>query len=137
MANYNKVILMGNLTRDPELRYTPSNTAVCDFGIAVNRKYKDTETTCFVDITAWGKQAELISEYLTKGDPILMDGRLELDQWENKNGEKRSKLKVVCENFQFVGRKSDSGGSRTSPTSTGGGESSPAPERDSEEDVPF
>jgi single-strand DNA-binding protein len=102
--NYNKVILAGHLTRDPELRYTQNNTAVCNFGLAVNRKYKDEENVCFVDITAWSKPAELISEYLSKGDPILLDGRLELDQWENKDGEKRSRHKITLENFQFCSK---------------------------------
>ena len=99
--SYNKVILMGNLTRDPELRSTSSGTSVCEFGLAVNRKYKDEETVMFIDITAWGKQAEIISEHFSKGKQILLDGRLELDQWE-KDGQKRSKHKVTLESFSFM-----------------------------------
>mgnify|MGYP006308635341 FL=1 len=141
MASYNKDILLGNLTRDPELRYTPSNTAVCDFGLAVNRKYKDEEKVCFVDITAWAKQAELISEYLSKGDPIMLDGRLELDQWENKDGDKRSKLKVICENFTFVGRKGGGGADSPKPKSSGSsgssGSSDSSGAKADEDDVPF
>lgn len=119
MANFNKVILIGNLTRDPELRVTPSGTSICKFGLAVNRTYttqdgeKRDETT-FVDIDAFGKPAEIISKYMAKGRPILVEGRLKLDQWEDKNtGEKRSRMGVVCENFQFLGGRGegDGGGS--------------------------
>ena len=107
MANYNKVFLIGNLTRDPQLRFTPSQTAVCDFGLAVNRKSKTStgemrEEVCFVDITAWGKQAETLAKYVTKGSPLLVEGRLTYDQWESE-GQKRSKLKVTLEGFQFLG----------------------------------
>jgi single-strand DNA-binding protein len=106
--NYNKVILMGNLTRDPELRYLPSNTPVVEFGLAVNRKWKkDGETqeeTCFVDCTAFGRSGEVINQFVSKGKPLMIEGRLQLDQWEDKqSGQKRSKLKVIVENFQFVG----------------------------------
>jgi len=116
MANFNKVILMGNLTRDPELRYTPKGQAVARLGLAVNRRYTtDTgeakEETTFVDIDAWGKQAELISQYLKKGNPIFIEGRLKFDQWDDKNtGQKVSKLRVVLEGFQFVGGRADGGG---------------------------
>ncbi|MCS7337999.1 MAG: single-stranded DNA-binding protein [Verrucomicrobiae bacterium] len=109
MASYNKVILMGNLTRDPELRYTPKGTPVAAFGLAVNRVFR-TETgetrqeTTFVDIEAWSQIAERIAKYVKKGSPILVEGRLRLDQWDDKKtGQKRSKLVVVCENFRFVG----------------------------------
>jgi single-strand DNA-binding protein len=117
MASFNKVMLMGNLTRDPQLRYLPSgNTAVAEFGVACNRKYKtangeDREEVTFVDVTAWGKQAEVINQYMTKGKPIFIEGRLKLDQWEDKQGGgKRSKLSVVIENFQFVGGRDSGGG---------------------------
>jgi len=117
MASFNKVILMGNLTRDPQLRYlAQNNTAVADFGIAVNRKFKaasgeDREEVTFIDVTAWGKTAELINQYFTKGKPIFIEGRLKLDQWEDKQGGgKRSKLSVVIENFQFVGGRDGGGG---------------------------
>lgn len=118
MASFNKVILLGNLTRDPELRYTPKGQAVAKLGLAVNRSYK-TETgetkeeVTFIDIESWGKQAELIGQYLKKGNPLFVEGRLRLDQWDDKNtGQKVTKLKVVMENFQFVGgnRGADGGG---------------------------
>ncbi len=110
MAYLNKVFLIGNLTRDPELRVTPKGTAICQFGLAVNRQFKDEsgqtrDETTFVDIEAWGKQGELVSKYLTKGSPAMVEGRLKLDQWEDKtSGQKRSKLKIVLDNVQFLGR---------------------------------
>jgi len=117
MANVNKVILIGNLTRDPELRYTPSGTAVCEFGMAVNRKYKDREETTFVDLVAWARQAELISEYCKKGRPLFVEGRLTFDSWEGKDGQKRSRLRVTVENFQFLGggRRDDANTCRAPP----------------------
>ncbi len=116
MASYNKVLLMGNLTRDPQLRYTPSQMAVCDFGIAVNEKFttkagEKREDVAFIDITAWGKTAELINQYFQKGKPIFIEGRLKYDTWEDKQGGgKRHKLTVTMENFQFVGGGRDAGG---------------------------
>jgi single-strand DNA-binding protein len=113
MANFNKVYLMGNLTRDPEMRVTPKGTAICQFGLAISRSWKDEsgqtrEETAFVDIEAWGKQGEVISKYCTKGRPLFVEGRLKFDQWEDKtSGQKRSKLKVVLENFQFIGGRGD------------------------------
>ena len=114
MASFNRVILMGNLTRDPELRYTPSGSAVCEFGLAMNRSYKTSsgeqrDETCFVDVTMWGRRGEVISEYFTKGRPILIEGRLKYDSWESAEG-RRSKLVVVAENFEFVGGRQDGGG---------------------------
>lgn len=108
MANYNKVILAGNLTRDPQLSYTQSGTAVCQFGLAVNRRWRDKEgaqqeETCFVDLTAFGRQAETINQYMSKGRSLLVEGRLNLSQWTTPEGERRSKLKVIVENFQFLG----------------------------------
>lgn len=107
MANFNKVILLGNLTRDVELRHTQSGQALAKFGMAVNRKYsvngEQKETTCFVDLTAWGKQAELLNQYVKKGSQLFVEGRLEYSTWEAEGGGKRSKLEVVVENFQFVG----------------------------------
>ena len=114
MASFNKVILAGNLTRDPELRYTPKGTAVARLGIACNRKWKSEtgemkEEVTFVDVDAFGKTAETIGQYLKKGRPILIEGRLRYDTWEDKqSGQKKSKLSVVLENFQFL----DSGGGR-------------------------
>jgi single-strand DNA-binding protein len=111
MASYNKVILMGNLTRDPESRTTPNGKSVCSFSLAMNRRYKtesgeDRDETTFIDCESYGKQAELIAKYMTKGRPLMVDGRLKLDTWE-KNGEKRSRIKVVVENFQFMGSRDD------------------------------
>jgi single-strand DNA-binding protein len=115
MASYNKVVLLGNLTRDPELRYTPKGSAVARLGLAVNRTYKTEsgetmEEVTFIDIDAWGKQAELIAQYLRKGNPLFVEGRLKLDQWDDKNsGQKVSKLRVVMENFQFIGGRAEGG----------------------------
>ena len=109
MANFNKVMLMGNLTRDPEVRYTPKGTAIATIGLAVNRNWTNEagekkEEVTFVDVDVWGKQAELVGQYLAKGKPIFIEGRLRLDQWDDKEtGQKKSKLRVVCENFQFIG----------------------------------
>ena len=114
MANFNKVILAGNLTRDPELRYTPKGTAIAKIGLAINRKWKSEtgemkEETTFVDVDAFGKTAETIGQYLKKGRPILIEGRLRYQTWDDKqSGQKKSKLGVVMENFQFM----DSGGGR-------------------------
>jgi len=114
MASLNRVFLMGNLTRDPVLRYTPSGTPVCEFGLAVNRRYatregEQREEVCFVDITMWGKRGVVISEYFTKGQPIFIEGRLKYDSWESAEG-RRSKLVVVAENFEFLGGRGGSGG---------------------------
>ena len=125
MASFNKVFLMGNLTRDPQLRYLPnSQTAVVEFGIASNRRYKtssgeDREEVLFMDCTAWGRQAEVINQYCTKGKPIFIEGHLKLDTWEDKNGGgKRSKVGVVVENFQFLGGRDENQGGGSAP---GGG----------------
>jgi len=157
MPSFNKVILAGNLTRDPELRYTPKGTAVARLGLAVNRTWKSEtgeskEEVTFIDVDAWGRQAEVISQYLKKGRPILMEGRLKLDQWEDKNThQKQSKLRVVLENFQFLdsGRGDGAGGgggdgsraarspapaSSDAPEPTEPAGPGPAPEED---DVPF
>lgn len=162
MASYNKVVLVGNLTRDPEVRYTPGGTAVTEIGLAVNRQWYDKqanerrEETTFVDITLWGRQAEVAGEYLSKGRSVLIEGRLQLDQWEDKQtGQKRSKLKVVGENMQMLGGREGGGGggggSRSSGSRNqgGGGQySGPANDDDysggssggfepADEDVPF
>lgn len=122
MASYNRVILMGNLTRDPELRYIPSGMAVTDVGLAVNDRRKTAsgewvEETTFVDVTLWGRTAEVVSEYLSKGSPVLIEGRLKLDSWE-KDGQKHSKLKVVGEKMQMLGGRG--GGAGGGPPSGGG-----------------
>lgn len=116
MASYNRVILVGNITRDIEVRYLQSGTAVTDIGLAVNEKYKNqsgewVEQVTFVDITLWGRTAEIAGEYLGKGSPVLIEGRLKLDQWE-KEGQKHSKLKVVGERMQMLGTKGGGGGGR-------------------------
>ena len=158
MANLNKVMLIGNLTRDPDLKYTPGNQAVCEIGLAVNRKYRtkegeDREETTFVDCEAWGKQAEVLKQYMTKGKPLFIEGRLKLDTWEDKDGGKRSKMRVVIENFQFLGAaggggggggeryvteeggSSSRGGSRGGRASSGGGGASH--QNVAEEEIPF
>lgn len=114
MASYNKAILAGNVTRDIQLRYTQSGQAVTEIGIAISRKYKQgnetKEETTFVDVTLWGRTAELASEYLSKGRPVLVEGRLQLDQWQEQDGTKRHKLKVVGEALQFLGSNQGGGG---------------------------
>ena len=126
MANVNRVILIGNLTRDPQLKYLPSQTAVVEFGLATNRKFKaangeDREEVCFVDCSAFGKTAEVINQYCQKGRPIFIEGRLKFDSWEDKQGGgKRSKLTVVVESFQFLGGRDGAG------APAGGGEDAPA-----------
>jgi single-strand DNA-binding protein len=114
MAAYNKILLIGNLTRDPQLSYLPSQTPVVEFGLATNRKWtgqdgSQREETCFVDCRAFGKQAETINKYLTKGSPIFVEGRLTFDSWTAQDGSKRSKHRVTVENFQFL-RGGQSGG---------------------------
>jgi len=140
MASLNKVMLMGNLTRDPELRVTASNLAICKFGLAVNRVYRTRdgerkEETTFVDVDAFGPPAETIAKYMAKGRSIFIEGRLVLDQWESNTGEKRSKLKVVCDNFQFLGSRSDGegGGTTNEPASS----SYRGSDGDIDGDVPF
>lgn len=157
MASYNKVILLGNLTRDPELRYTPKGTATARLGLAVNRQYKtDTgetkEEVTFIDIDAWGKQAEVIAQYVRKGSPLFVEGRLKLDQWDDKTtGQKVSKIRVVLEGFQFVGgpRSGEAPGAPATPpprpsrpaSTAPAGTTPSAPSNDGpppeEDDVPF
>lgn len=108
MANFNKVLLAGNLTRDPQLSHLPSNMAVVEFGMAINRKWRSQagemkEEVTFVDIRAYGRQAETLNQYMTKGKPIFIEGRLKFDSWESKEGQKRSKLYVIVDTFQFIG----------------------------------
>ena len=150
MANLNKVMLIGNLTRDPELRYTPKGTAVADIGMAINRVWNNDagqkqEETTFVDVTLWGRQAELAEKYLGKGRGVYIEGRLQLDTWDDKEtGKKRSKLKVVGENLQFLpdgkgGAGGGGGGQR--PQSEGAAPAaSPSPSptvAEDEDDIPF
>jgi single-strand DNA-binding protein len=128
MANFNKVFLMGNLTRDPQVSYLPSQTAVCELGLAVNRRWtgqdgQQKEEVSFVDVVAYGKQAETLGKYLRKGRPVFIEGRLKLDQWEAQDGTKRSKMRVVLEGFQFIDSRAggeaggaDGGGAEGEPT---------------------
>ena len=125
MANFNKVLLMGNLTRDPEVKYTPKGTAVGDLAIAINDSYKAQdgtikETVTYVDIEVWGRQAETCKQYLTKGRPVFVEGQLRLDQWEQE-GQKKSRLKVRADRVQFLGSPSGGGG-RPGGSSGGGGD---------------
>ncbi len=155
MASFNRVILMGNLTRDPEVRYTTGGTAVTDVSLAINRYRTDRNTkerieeTTFVDVTLWGRTAEIAGEYLSKGRPVLIEGRLQQDQWEDREtGQKRSKLKVVGESMQLLGSR-DGGGSRPArpPAAAPSGEETGPSDRPPEEsfyddpggdaDVPF
>jgi single-strand DNA-binding protein len=146
MASFNKVILLGNLTRDPEVRYTPKGSAVADLGVAVNRQYtldngEKREEVTFIDVTFWGRTAEVAGEYLKKGRPVFIEGRLQLDTWDDKqSGQKRSKLKVIGETMQMLGSRGAAGeeGDRsarqaklTTPPKTAG-----PPEPDDDE-IPF
>jgi len=153
MANLNKVMLIGNLTRDPELRHTPSGKVVSELGLAINRTWSNDqgqkqEETTFVDVSVWGRQAEVIQQYVTKGSPIYIEGRLQLDTWDDKTtGQKRSKMRVVCENFQFIGSKGGQAGGGNSPQSSRSSEPSSGPPQGAsaapvddfqeEDDIPF
>jgi single-strand DNA-binding protein len=136
MASFNRVILLGNLTRDPELRYTPQGAAVCEFGLALNETYKNkqtgqvTEKVHFIDITCWGRTAEVAAEYLKKGTQVHVEGKLTQDRWQDQaSGQNRSKIKVTCEQLTFVGRKNqDESGAPAGGASAGVGQ---------EEDIPF
>lgn len=144
MATFNKVILLGNLTRDPELRYTPQGSAVCEFALALNYVYTNKQTgqkveeVSFIDIVAWGKTGEICAEYLKKGRQVMIEGRLKQDRWEAQDGKKMSKVRVTAENVQFVGsRPSEQGGAGAKGGSApaGGPEEGPPPGQ--EEDIPF
>jgi single-strand DNA-binding protein len=160
MANLNKVMLIGNLTRDPELRHTPSGKTVSEIGLAINRTWTNDqgqkqEDTTFVDVTLWGRQAEVVQQYVTKGSPIYIEGRLQLDSWDDKEtGKKRSKLRIIAENFQFLSGKpgatggSNSGGySERSPQASSapqqrsgppkGASAAPADDFQEDDDIPF
>ncbi len=149
MANLNKVMLMGNLTRDIELKVLPQgNQTVGNFGIAMNRKFKSTsgeerEEVTFVDCEAWGRTAEIMKQYLSKGRPVFIEGRLKLDQWDDKEGKKQSRLRVVVENCQFIGAPAGAGGGNGGG-GNGGGYSKGATQTPSEShstvpdaDIPF
>jgi len=149
MASFNKVILLGNLTRDPEVRYTPKGTAVTDLGLAVNRTYtadngEKREEVTFVDVTFWGRTAEVAGEYLKKGRPVFVEGRLQLDSWDDKqSGQKRTKLKVIGENMQMLGAPRGGGGGGDEESAGGSRSSRPAPppkaapSAPDEDEIPF
>ena len=150
MASFNKVILLGNLTRDPEVRYTPKGTAVTELGMAVNRVYtaengEKREDTTFVDVTLWGRTAEIAGEYLKKGRPVFIEGRLQLDTWDDKqSGQKRSKLKVVGEGLQLIGSRpgggAGSGGNEESSVTPRSNKSAPpkaVPSEPDDDEIPF
>lgn len=137
MASYNKVLLMGNLTRDPELRFTASGAAVASFGLAVNRKYKSgddwKEDVCFVDITVWGRTGENCAEYLHKGSGVFIEGRLNFQSWETQDGQKRNKLEVVANVVQFLGKPGSGKASMDMDSGGGGAQDGPPPT----DDIPF
>jgi single-strand DNA-binding protein len=149
MASFNKVILLGNLTRDPEVRYTPKGSAVADLGLAVNRQYtlengEKREEVTFIDVTFWGRTAEVAGEYLKKGRPVFVEGRLQLDTWDDKqSGQKRSKLKVIGETMQMLGSRgpAESGGEEGERPMRAGKPSAPpkapAPVESEEDEIPF
>jgi len=149
MADLNRVILAGRLTRDPEVRYTSSGSAVTDLGLAVSDNYRNKageliEQTCFVEVVVWGRQAETCGEYLSKGSPALIEGRLQFDQWENQQGEKRSKLRVKADRVQFLGsprREAEAGaaGPADSTVAATTGPTEPAPDFSAQDDenLPF
>jgi len=148
MPSYNKVILMGNLTRDPELKYLPSGAAVANFGLAINRQYTDRESgekreeVCFVEIETWERQAENCNQYLSKGSLVLVDGRLKYDTWETDEGQKRSKLRVRAYRVQFMPKSTQTqqGGQSQEPSKTPQQQPSaqkPEPEVGTEDDIPF
>jgi single-strand DNA-binding protein len=133
MASFNRVILVGNLTRDPQVKYTPGGQAVSEIGMAVSRTWFDKNTNqrkedvTFVDVTLWGRTAEIAGEYLSKGRPVLIEGRLQLDQWDDKEtGQKRNKLRVVGESMQMLGSRQDGGGRGPGASSASSGESGPS-----------
>lgn len=135
MASLNKVMLIGNLTRDPEVRYTPKGSAVCDMAIAVNRRYVNDagerqEEVTYLDVVLWDKKAELAAQYLSKGKPVFVEGRLQMDSWEDKaTGQKRTKIRIICENMQFLDSKGGGGGGHSGGGDDGEGYSAPAPQQ--------
>ena len=143
MTGFNRVVLIGNLTRDPELRQIPSGTSVAELGLATNERYRNregelAESTCFVDVVAWGKQAETCDQYLSKGAPILVEGRLQFDQWLNSEGQKRSRLRVRADRIRFMGRASSSQGDRPEGGPASGPQAAaPAVSDESDDNLPF
>ena len=157
MASYNRVILLGNLTRDPELKFLPNGSSVANFGLAVSDRYTDRqsgeqkESVCFVDVAAWGRQAEIVNEYLSKGSPVFLEGSLKFDSWETDDGTKRNKLSVTAFRIQLIGGRRDEDGMgggyadaqpAAAPTQSESYQEAPAPEATSapsatDDDIPF
>lgn len=144
MASYNRVILMGNVTRDLQVRYTQGGAAVCEVGLAINRQWYDKATNqkkeevTFVDVTLWGRQAEVAGEYLAKGRPVLIEGRLQLDTWDDaESGQKRSKLKVIGETLQLLGSKGEGKPKEQQPQSQGVSDEYTEHKFENDDDVPF
>ena len=148
MASYNRIILVGNLTRDPQLSYTPQNTALCKFGLATNRKWRDRdggtrEEVCYVDCTIFGRGAEVFNQYMSKGRPVLAEGRLQFSQWTTPEGDKRSKHEVVVENYTFLGGRGEGGGRAGGAPGAGAPAGAGAPSGDfdgpppPDDDIPF
>ena len=143
MANYNKVLLMGNLTRDVELKQIAGNQSVAEIGLAVNRRFKDRDgndrvETTFVDCEAWGRTAEVMAQYLAKGRPVFIEGRLKLDSWQDQSGNKRSKMRVVVEGFQFIDSKGGGGGGGGNAGGRSAPQREPAATSSSiDDDIPF
>jgi single-strand DNA-binding protein len=142
MANVNKVMLLGNLTRDPELRYTPQGSAVCEFALAMNYSYTNkqsgqkVEEVSFIDIVAWGRTGEICAEYLKKGRQVFVEGRLKQDRWESPEGKKMSKIRVIAENVQFIGGRPGGPGAPAAPDA-GAAPAEPAADAPPDQDVPF
>jgi len=142
MASFNKVIILGNLTRDPSLSYTPNQTAVVEFGMATNRRWigqdgSQREETCFVDCRMFGKRAEVINKYCKRGNPLFVEGRLTFDSWEAQDGSKRSKLRVTVENFEFISSGGGGAGQTRQNTGSMNSQGSQGPQQTSEDDIPF
>ena len=139
MPSYNKVMIMGHLTRDPDLKSLPSGTSVCEFGVAINESYTDKdgqkqERACFVEVEAWARQSEVIAEHLTKGSPIFIEGALKYESWENEDGDKRSRLKIRLIRFTFIGSRQNGEGAAPSNTSNNNNKKNEVIE---DNDIPF
>ena len=151
MTGYNRIVLVGNLTRDPQLSYTPANTPLCKFGLATNRRWKDRdgnaqEEVCYVDCALFGRGAEVFNQYMSKGRPVLVEGRLQYQQWSTPEGDKRSKHEVVVENFTFLGGGREGDASRRPAAAAASGAPAPspatspgydAPAPPTDDDIPF
>ena len=142
MSSFNKVILLGNLTRDTQLSYLPSQTAIVEFGLAINRKFKKQdgsqgEEVCFVDCKMFGKRAEVINKYVKKGDSLFVEGRLVFEEWQGQDGQKRNKLRIMVENFEFIGGQSKGGMTHDQQQQYGQEKSKQQSFAPSDDDIPF